>query len=137
MRPVRKQSEEHEHPRYNPRVHSLRDISLTYEGGSEKIIIRSPDISARGMYINTNRVFPEGSILSVQFRLAISGIEIRTRCEVRYCVPGAGMGVEFIEISKQAVQAIEQEVASSEKARSVPIRKRRKPQRVSVRTRKA
>ena len=88
MRPVRKQSEEHEHPRYNPRVHSLRDISLTYEGGSEKIIIRSPDISARGMYINTNRVFPEGSILSVQFRLAISGINsqpvrsaiLRARC---------------------------------------------------------
>jgi hypothetical protein len=102
---------EHEHRRYSARIHSLREISLTYEGASEKITVRSPDISTQGMFINTTRVFPEGSVLSLQFRLAISGCEVRTRCEVRYCLPGVGVGVEFIGISPQAVQTIEQEVA--------------------------
>jgi hypothetical protein len=63
------------------------------------------------MFINTSRVFPEGSVLSLQFRLAISDREVLTRCEVRYCLPGVGVGVEFIGISPQAVQTIEQEVA--------------------------
>jgi PilZ domain len=111
MRQKRKRAEEHEHRRYSPRVHSLSEVSLNYEGGSEKIILRAPDISTQGMFINTTRTFPEGSILCVQFRLAISGIEVRSRCEVRYCLPGVGVGAEFVGITPQAAETIEQEVA--------------------------
>jgi hypothetical protein len=125
MRTKRKSVEKHEYRRYSPRVHSLRDISLTYEGGNEKITVRPPDISTQGMFINTSRIFPEGSILSVQFRLAISGMEVQTRCEVRYCLPGVGVGVEFIGISPQAARTIEQEVALNEEAGSMQTRSRR------------
>jgi len=96
--------------RLAPRFSSLRELSVSYEGFSEDIVTRPPDVSARGMFINTNRTFPEGAVLNVQFRLALTGIEIRSRCEVRYCLPGVGVGVEFIDISPESVRAIENEV---------------------------
>jgi len=92
------------------RFSSLRDLSVTYEGHSENVVTRPPDISTRGMFINTTRVFPEGAVLNVRFRLAISGYEVRSRAEVRYCLPGVGVGVEFIDISRESVRAIEREI---------------------------
>jgi hypothetical protein len=91
------------------RVSSLRDLSVTYEGHSEDIALRPPDISARGMFINTTKHFPEGAVLNVQFRLGLSGVQISTRAEVRYCLKGVGVGVEFLNLSPDAVKAIEEE----------------------------
>lgn len=97
-------------PRVAKRFSSLRDLSVTYEGHSEDIVTRPPDISTRGMFINTTRVFPEGAVLNVRFRLALSGHEVHSRAEVRYCLPGVGVGVEFIDISRECVRAIEREI---------------------------
>jgi hypothetical protein len=96
--------------RLAPRFSSLCDLSVSYEGHSEDIATRPPDISTRGMFINTSRTFPDGAVLNVSFRLALSGVQIRSRCEVRYCLPGVGVGVEFIEISPDDVLAIEHEI---------------------------
>jgi hypothetical protein len=96
--------------RLAPRISAIRDLSVDYEGYSESIVTRPPDISTRGMFINTSRVFPEGAVLNVQFCLAFSGVEIRSRAEVRYCLAGVGVGVEFVEISPEAVAAIESEI---------------------------
>lgn len=97
-------------PRTAKRFSSLRDLSVTYEGHSEDIVTRPPDISTRGMFINTTRVFPEGAVLNVRFRLALSGHEVHSRAEVRYCLAGVGVGVEFIDISRECVRAIEREI---------------------------
>ena len=94
-----------------PRFSSLRDLSVTYEGRSEEIVTRPPDISTRGMFINTVRSFPVGAILSVRFKLAHSGVEIRTRAEVRYCLPDVGVGLEFVGMTAEAVKAIEAEIS--------------------------
>jgi PilZ domain len=96
--------------RVAPRVSSLRDLSVTYEGHSEDVALKPPDISTRGMFINTIRNFPEGAVLNVQFRLGHSGAQISTRAEVRYCLAGVGVGVEFVDISAEALKAIEDEV---------------------------
>jgi len=97
-----------------PRFSNLSDLSVTYEGHSESISTRLPDISTRGMFINTNHDFPESAVLNVRFRLALSGVEIQTRAEVRYCLKGVGVGVEFVEIAPQAVRAIEREIELQE-----------------------
>lgn len=99
-----------------PRYSSLRDLSVTYEGYSEDVATRPPDISTEGMFINTNRNFPEGAVLNVHFRLAETGIEVRARGEVRYCLAGVGVGVEFVEISPEAVRAIEDEIRADDGA---------------------
>lgn len=95
----------------------LRDLCLVYEGHSEDIIVRAPDISSRGMFINTANHFPEGAVLQLRFRLTRSDYEVKTRCEVRYCLPGVGIGVEFVHISPEAVRAIDQEVRRANRSR--------------------
>lgn len=88
----------------------LRDLSVKYEGQSEGISVRAPDISQCGMFINTSCSFPEGSVLQLHFRLPHTGVEIATRCEVRYCLFGVGVGVEFLGLPSEASQAIEDEI---------------------------
>lgn len=83
---------------------------MNYEGHSEVVAARPPDVSTRGMFVNTMRNFPEGAVLNLKFMLSLSGVEIRTRCEVRYCLKGVGIGVEFVGISPDAVEDIEREI---------------------------
>lgn len=91
--------------------HSLyRNLCIQYEGSSEIIHLRTPDISVHGMFISTARRFAEGSVLKLAFRLARSGTEIKTRAEVRYCLSGVGIGVEFLDISAECQLAIESEL---------------------------
>jgi PilZ domain len=99
-----------DHVRIATRIFSVKEISANYEGHTENIANRSPDVSVNGMFVNTSQRFPEGAVLNLQFRLAISGVEIHTRGEVRYCLPGVGVGVEFVGLSPQAVRQIEREV---------------------------
>ena len=92
------------------RVHCLRDITVTYEGQNERTVVKAPDLSANGMFISTSRRFPEGAVLNLQFRMAVTNAVVRTRCEVRYCLPGVGVGVEFIGIAPEAKKDIEREL---------------------------
>jgi hypothetical protein len=61
------------------------------------------------MFINTSADFPEGAILKVSFRLAKSNHPIDTRCEVRYCLSGVGIGVEFVDMHSDDQKAIAKE----------------------------
>jgi hypothetical protein len=61
------------------------------------------------MFINTAADFPEGAILRVSFRLAKSNHPIDTRCEVRYCLSGVGIGVEFVDMHPDDREAIAKE----------------------------
>jgi PilZ domain-containing protein len=99
-----------ERERLSPRIYTVKEISVHYEGQAEEVAIRPPDVSTNGMFFNTPTRFPEGAVLNLRFRLALTGAEVRTRCEVRYCLPGVGVGVEFIGISPEAVRKIEREV---------------------------
>jgi hypothetical protein len=117
------------------RYSSLRDLSVVYEGHSDTIATRPPDISTRGMFINTPRHFPEGAVLNVRFRLARTGVEVQSRCEVRYCLDGVGVGVEFVNISPKAALAIEQElhpaVHPAKNSGIIKLKKRQKKTAVS------
>lgn len=104
---------------------SLKDLSLTYEGQSESVAVHPPDLSPKGMFINTPVHFPEGSVLKVSFRLTRSNHRIETRCEVRYCMPGVGVGVEFIGIALSDQKAISDEIASIGEKRTRPAPRRR------------
>ena len=98
--------------RLQPRFAAYQDLAVTYEGHSVDIPVRAPDISPQGIFINTPRSFPEGAVLCVEFRLPRTDFLVKTRAEVRYCLPGVGVGVEFVEISPEAQRAIEEEMAS-------------------------
>jgi hypothetical protein len=108
--------------RTSARAHCVREISVSREGNDELIRIKAPDLSPTGMFITASRSFPEGTVLNLKFRLAVTGVEVRTRCEVRYCHPGIGIGVEFIGLSPEATGDIQRELALSREA--TPPRKK-------------
>jgi hypothetical protein len=99
--------------RCGPRVYSLREITISYEGQDAQIVVKPPNLSTRGMFINTSRTFPEGAVLNLRFILVLTGAEVRTRCEVRNCQAGVGIGVEFIGLPAEAMKTIEREIALS------------------------
>jgi hypothetical protein len=121
--------------RGNERVHGLREISVLYEGRHEQILVKPPDLSTRGMFISTTRIFPEGAVLNLRFRLAHSGAEVQTRSEVRYCLPGVGVGVEFIGISPQGQLEIEREMEHQSPQNELAARHHRGTKRPAKRTR--
>ena len=96
--------------RLHTRYVQYRDLNVVYEGSSEEIPVRPPDLSPGGMFINTSRHYPEGAVLKVSFYLVRRNYEIRTRAEVRFCQPGVGICVEFVEISEEARRALEEEL---------------------------
>jgi len=129
------------------RIHSIRQIAVQYEGTDERIISRVPDVSTTGMFINTSRNYAEGAVLNLSFCLALSGLEVQARGEVRYSLPGVGVGVQFIDISENAIHSIERETRLSRRlqrpARKASARKsarrkstRRKPIRAKLLHRK-
>src|ERR1700733_44598 len=103
----RKEAEAKTPVRRDIRYPQLSELSMAYEGFSEDIVVRVPDLSPHGMFINTSKEFPEGAVLKLRFRLARSGVMVQTRCEVRYYLKGVGIGVEFMDIAPEFVQAIE------------------------------
>jgi hypothetical protein len=91
----------------------VQHLAVAYEGSAEEITLHAPDLSSKGMFINTPNHLPEGAVLRVSFQLPHSNFEVLARCEVRYCLPGVGIGVEFVEISPKAQRAIEEEIRTN------------------------
>jgi hypothetical protein len=102
--------------RKDVRTPQLSDLTMDYEGSTEHIHVRPPDLSASGMFVNTDKFLPNGAILNLTFRLARTGAVIHARCEVRYCLKGVGVGVEFIDLAPQAEIAIKDEIAAQSNA---------------------
>jgi len=105
------------HGRREQRFQHLSDLHLTYEGESREIAVRPPDLSTHGMFVNTSIHFPEGSIVILRFRLTQTNVEVQARCEVRYCLSGVGIGVEFVGLGPEAFRAIENELRLFSRAR--------------------
>ena len=92
------------------RFAAYRGLNLIYEGRSEKMEVRAPDLSPKGMFIHIPRAFPEGAVIKLEFWLSRSGHQVKARAEVRYSLPGVGIGVEFVDISDQDRDMIESEI---------------------------
>ncbi len=97
--------------RQDVRYPQLSELSMIYEGSAEDVTVRPPDLSPHGMFINTRTEYPEGAVLKLRFRLSRTGVLIQTRCEVRYCLKGVGVGVEFVDPPPEATRAIEEEIS--------------------------
>lgn len=86
------------------------DLAVVYEGDTEEIPVHPPNLTTQGMFINTAEHFPIGSVLKLHFRLVHTGFVLDARAEVRHCVPGVGIGVEFVGLPPAALRAIREEI---------------------------
>ena len=83
------------------------DLKIIYDGCTDWVDVRSPDISTTGAFINTPHAFPKGTKLKLRFELPGTGTRIQAVGEVRYCLPGVGAGVEFVDLHALARTAIQ------------------------------
>src|SRR6267143_4087837 len=97
--------------RQDVRYPQLSELSMIYEGANEDVSVRPPDLSPHGMFINTRTEYPEGAVMKLRFRLSRTGVVVQTRCEVRYCLNGVGIGVEFVDAPPEGTRAIEKEIS--------------------------
>jgi hypothetical protein len=95
--------------RQTPRV-LYRDLKIVYDGIPNVVDTRSPDLSASGMFINTPRAYPPGAQLRLRFDLLRTGIMVESLGNVRYWLPGIGVGVQFVNLPECARAAIEKEL---------------------------
>jgi PilZ domain len=87
-----------------------RDLKVSCDGCIEVLDRRSPDLTPQGMFINTLREFPVDAELTLRFELVRTGTIVQAVGEVRYCLPGVGVGVQFVDLSPASRAAIEREL---------------------------
>jgi hypothetical protein len=92
----------------------LMDVSIRGAASNpireESLPGRESRLSFQGMFVNTSTHLTERAVVIPRFRLTWSDVQVQTRCEVRYCLLGVGIGVEFIGLGIEAVRAIEEEL---------------------------
>jgi len=63
-----------------------------------RVPCRLSDLSAGGAFVDARTNLPTGARVQMRFRLADR--EISVVAEVRYMVPGIGMGVRFVDLTE-------------------------------------
>ncbi|MGB9106133.1 MAG: PilZ domain-containing protein [Terriglobales bacterium] len=87
-----------------------RDLKIVYDGMADVVYERSPDLTTSGMFINTPRTYPTGAQIGLRFDLLRTGVIVQTLGDVRYCLPGIGIGVHFVDLLPSSRAAIEKEL---------------------------
>ena len=95
--------------RKSPRV-LYHDLKIIYDGMTDIVDERSPDLSTSGMFINTPRSYPTGAQVQLRFDLLRTGVNVEALGNVRYCLTGIGVGVQFVDLPEFARAAIEKEL---------------------------
>jgi PilZ domain len=83
-------------------------VDLFFNGDDATGIASTKDISAGGLYMNTDSEIPEGSVLTL--RIPIGGKHVVVNAEVMYSNPGHGVGVRFQGLSDEDRELMQREL---------------------------
>lgn len=73
---------------------------------------RSSDLSIGGMFLESMVTFPLGSVLDLCFKLNDNDTRpIEAKARVSYEVPGVGVGVEFLDLSAEDRERVQNELS--------------------------
>lgn len=81
-------------------------LAPVFEGATDGAPVHPPNLSTLGMFINTPDKLHVGSLLQLQFRLAMTEIEVAVEAEVRHTVRGVDV-VAFVNLSPEVRKAFE------------------------------
>jgi hypothetical protein len=62
--------------------------------------VRLADLSTEGAFVDARTVLPPGAVAN--FRFTLLGQQVTTRAEVRYSMPGMGMGLRFVGLAPES-----------------------------------
>jgi len=85
-------------------------VDVHFDGEEVTGVASTKDISAGGLYMNTQAVIPEGAMLLVRIPFRHDA-EVVCRAEVIYSDPGRGLGVRFRDLTDEARAMLERELA--------------------------
>jgi KaiC/GvpD/RAD55 family RecA-like ATPase len=91
-----------------PRVPYVSEVVC--EGTGTRLIARTSDLSASGVFIHSKLCCEAGSILRLTF--SVTSTQIETIGEVCYSIPHIGMGVRFLDLKPEYDDAIERLIQS-------------------------
>ena len=98
-------------PQEDRRLHdrSRLIVDVFFNGADATGVASTKDISIGGLYMNTQMIIPEGSVLLL--RIPLGGDEqVVVNAEVIYSNPGHGVGVRFQGLSEKDRTRMEREL---------------------------
>lgn len=78
------------------------------------------DLSVGGAFVQTHQVFPVGSILNLRFKMPAITNLITCSAIVRNMTVGEGLGVEFLDLSRDSRRYVEEFVEQTLAANEAP-----------------
>ena len=85
-------------------------VDVFFDGKDATGVASTKDISVGGLYMNTQTVLPEGSVLML--RIPFGEEQVVVNAEVVYSNPGRGVGVQFQGLSEKDRLLMERELPS-------------------------
>jgi hypothetical protein len=85
-------------------------VDVFFNGADATGVASTKDISAGGLYMNTQADLPEGAVLTV--RIPFGDEQVVVNAEVVYSNPGRGVGVRFQGLSEKDRALMERELPS-------------------------
>ena len=83
-------------------------VDVYFDGRDATGVASTKDISVGGLYMNTQTVLPEGSVLML--RIPLGNEQVVVNAEVVYSNPGRGVGVQFQGLSDNDRALMEREL---------------------------
>jgi len=98
-------------PQEDRRLHdrSRLIVDVFFNGADATGVASTKDISIGGLYMNTQTVIPEGSVLMLRIPLG-NDEQVVVNAEVMYSNPGHGVGVRFQGLSAEDRALMEREL---------------------------
>ncbi len=87
-------------------------VDVFFDGQDVTGVASTKDISAGGLFMNTQSTFPVGAMLLVRIPFRPDA-EIVCSAEVVYSEPGRGVGLRFRDVSDEGRAILEREVANA------------------------
>jgi PilZ domain len=86
-------------------------LDVFFDGEDMTGVASTKDISAGGLYMNTQAAIPQGAmlVLRIPFR---PDATVVCRAEVIYSEPGLGLGLRFIDLSDEGRALLEHELGN-------------------------
>jgi hypothetical protein len=86
-------------------------VDVFFDGKDVTGVASTKDISAGGLYMNTQAEIPEGALLLIRIPFRAEA-QVVCNAEVVYTNPGRGVGLKFQGLSDEAKALLEQEVSN-------------------------
>lgn len=88
-------------------------VDVFFDGQDVTGVASTKDISAGGLYMNTQANIPEGAFLMVRIPFS-ADVQVVCNAEVIYSNPGQGVGLRFTDVPDDVRATLEREVSKNE-----------------------